>query len=680
MPRWFWHPQRPKTSADVFQVEQQLWGILAGDRAPYWCKRAAEPRSPESGAAPLYTSLEKERKEVRLLRVSRLARSAPEEAGFVGQLVHAALEDNPTYVAVSYARDDPSAVGHFVDSDGVETALGYNQAVLDIVSTLVPPGDTLYLWIDAVCINQEDPDERASQVEIMGEIYSTAQQVIVFLGTADDASTRAMDLLQLTRGLMQASGDVLLTRGLEDFEKRSLGAGIPPASWADVAQLLCRPWFTRRWVVQEVALARDVTVVCGRHAARWDELCRLCGWIADNSGILLRVMEKHRTNPNRGQRLGRVEAPFRNPGRIMAARDLRDGAKDPAVLQQLLLRFRNFQAADPRDRIFSLLGLALPADQVDPDLRPNYRISVEDLYIQVASRILRRDADPLILSVAGVGHRRSLDLPSWVPDWTSLAGGTSLAEIAAAGNYQATDQGTRPSISYDPKLPKVLSITGSVVDTISKVSYGRPPLGPGGRMEYVGDTLDWIDGVLETAGLGSLPSNEKQPQSNPEEAAQRTALWRTLTASGPAVSPQKQQQQQQQREGPPTERGFERWLEERRACDASDSLEVLRLGRAEREEVSRFAYHCERATRARQVFVSAAGHLGLAAPGARVGDAICVFPGVRTPMAVRRAGGHGGGSDALGAGAYVLVGEVYHHGIVSGATRSFLPGKPFRIV
>lgn len=326
--------------------------------------------------------------------------------------------------------------------------------------------------------------------------------------------------------------------------------------------------------------------------------------------------------------------------------------------------------------------VALPADQVDPDLRPNYRISVEDLYIQVASRILLRDAEPLILSVAGLGHRRSLELPSWVPDWTSVPGGTSLAEIADAGNYQATDQEARLVISYDSRLPKVLSITGCIVDTITKLSSERLPLGRGGRLRYVQDTVDWMEEALEMAGLGNHTSIGKQPQANKAEAAQRTALWRTLTASGPAVL--QKQQQQPVGGGPPTERGFENWLAERRACAAAGSLESLRLGRSDREEVSRFAYHCERATRGRRVFVSAAGHLGLAPPGATVGDAVCVFPGIRTPMAVREAGvQHGGGdgsADALDTGAYVLVGEVYHHGIVSGAIEPSFKSTSLRFV
>lgn len=353
MPRWFWHPQRPKTSADVFQVEQQLWGVLAGDRASSWRNRAVESQKPVSEVADLYASLDRERRDIRLLRVTRPAQSDEKEKGFAAQLVHVALDDNPTYLAISYAWGEQAVVGHFLDSDGIETPLGYSKVILDIVNTVVPPGATLYLWIDVICINQEDLDEKASQVAIMGDIYGQAQQVVIFLGTADDASTRAMDLLQLTRGFIQANGDVLPALRVEEFEKRSLGTGIPPASWAAIAQLLSRPWFNRCWAVQEVALASDAVAVCGRHAVRWDELCQLCGWIVDNKGLLFRVMEKHLPPASR---MVYLEAPFRNPPSIAVARDLQRVEKDSSILQQLLMRFRHFQATDPRDKIFALLG------------------------------------------------------------------------------------------------------------------------------------------------------------------------------------------------------------------------------------------------------------------------------------------------------------------------------------
>lgn len=350
MHRFYWHPQRPKTSADVFQVEQQLWGILAGDRASYWRRRAAEPRGPSS---PLYTSLDEQRREVRLLEVSRPAQSDGQEASLAARLVQVALDDNPTYVAISYAWGEPSVVGHFRDPNGVETTLGYNQVTFDIVSTLVAPGCTLYLWIDSACINQEDSDEKASQVAIMGDIYRQAQQVVIFLGTADETTTHAMDLLQLTRGFIHAKGDILPPMSIGEFEKLSRGAGLNPAYWAAVAHLMSRPWFTRYWPIQEAALAPDAVVVCGHHAVSWEELRQVCQWVVDNNGVLFGVMEQHHAA---GAPMAHLEAPFRNPLSIAVARGLQGAEKDPTTLQQLLLRFRHFRCSDPRDRIFALSG------------------------------------------------------------------------------------------------------------------------------------------------------------------------------------------------------------------------------------------------------------------------------------------------------------------------------------
>lgn len=107
MQPFFWHPQRPKTSADVFQVEQQLWAVLARDRASYWRDRRVEPRGQESGQAPLYTSLDKEKKEIGLLQVTHLARPDGEPR-FAARLMQVALEDNPIYISISYAWGEQS--------------------------------------------------------------------------------------------------------------------------------------------------------------------------------------------------------------------------------------------------------------------------------------------------------------------------------------------------------------------------------------------------------------------------------------------------------------------------------------------------------------------------------------------------------------------------------------------
>ncbi|KAL1877413.1 hypothetical protein Daus18300_002397 [Diaporthe australafricana] len=687
MPRFYWHPQRPKTSADVFQVEQQLWGILARDRASYRRRRAAEPRGPSS---PLYTPLDEQRREVRLLEVSRPAQSDGQESTVAARLVQAALDDNPTYLAISYAWGEASVAGYFCDPDGIETRLGYSKVTLEIVSTLVAPGSTLYLWIDSVCINQEDNDERASQVAIMGDIYRQAQQVVIFLGTADETTTHAMDLLQLTRGFINAKGDILPPMSIDDFEKLSRGAGLNPTYWAAVAHLILRPWFTRYWTIQEAALAPDAMVVCGRHAVSWEELRQVCQWVVDNNGVLFGVMERHHAV---GAPMAHLEAPFRNPLSIAVARGIQGAEKDPTTLQQLLLRFRHFRCADPRDRIFALLGLGAPTDRDEHEFRPNYRIGAEDLYIQVTRRILMRDPEVIILAAAGVGHKRSLRLPSWVPDWTSFTEGMTLDEIAATGNYHATEEDTKPIVSYDPQTPSTITITGCVVDTIAQVSSERLALGREGRLRYVQDTAAWIEEVLEMAGLADTLISA-QPQDDTRKQIQKTHLWKTLTASGPGAAtpqtvPRGRGPTKQPRGGttgrrpPPTERGFDNWLAERRQCAAAGSLDGLQLGRAAREEVSAFAYHCACATRGGRFFVSLGGHLGLAPAGAEVGDAVCVFPGIRTPFAVRRVGlggGGGGYGESLAGVDCVLVGEVYHSGVVSGEVGLYPPSEPIRLV
>lgn len=339
--------------------------------------------------------------------------------------------------------------------------------------------------------------------------------------------------------------------------------------------------------------------------------------------------------------------------------------------------------------------MAVPADRDELEFRPDYRIGAEDLYINVTRRILLRDPEVIILAAAGVGHRRSLRLPSWVPDWTSFTEGMTLDEIAAAGNYHATEQGTKPIVSYDPRTPSTIAINGCVVDTIARLSSKRLALGREGRLRYVQDTAAWVEEVLEMAGLADTIISA-QPQDSTRKQAQKAPLWKTLTASGPAAAPQTEPRgrgaiTKQPRGGatttrrrpPPTERGFDNWLAERRQCAAAGSLDGLQLGRAAREEVSAFAYHCACATRGRRFFVSSAGHLGLAPAGAEVGDAVCVFPGIRTPFATRRAGlGGGGGGDggSLAGVDCVLVGEVYHYGIVSGELGLYPPSKPIQLL
>ncbi|KAK0652352.1 hypothetical protein B0T16DRAFT_387631 [Cercophora newfieldiana] len=112
------------------------------------------------------------------------------------------------------------------------------------------------LWIDAICINQEDHEERNHQVQMMALIYNSASRVCVWLG--EDSEDSSMAIL-FVREIMK----------LENFD--SISENKDNASkWQSLLLLMQRPWFSRRWVVQEIALARRATIYCGKDELAWE--------------------------------------------------------------------------------------------------------------------------------------------------------------------------------------------------------------------------------------------------------------------------------------------------------------------------------------------------------------------------------------------------------------------------
>lgn len=113
--------------------------------------------------------------------------------------------------------------------------------------------DEKTLWVDAVCINQADNVEKGPQVQMMGQIYSKAARVLVWLGPAADGSDELLE--HMSQGF---SGEEIADATLQSSSLSLMG----------------RPWFTRIWVQQEIALAAlDPTICCGRHTLSWATWC-----------------------------------------------------------------------------------------------------------------------------------------------------------------------------------------------------------------------------------------------------------------------------------------------------------------------------------------------------------------------------------------------------------------------
>lgn len=112
------------------------------------------------------------------------------------------------------------------------------------------------IWADAVCINQEHKEEKNHQVEMMAAIYGRSDCVRIWLGDTDDSSDLA--ILFIKQQVLQLHHFDELCRSKEFSEK-----------WKALLELMQREWFSRRWVVQEVALAPKAVIHCGKAKISW---------------------------------------------------------------------------------------------------------------------------------------------------------------------------------------------------------------------------------------------------------------------------------------------------------------------------------------------------------------------------------------------------------------------------
>ena len=121
------------------------------------------------------------------------------------------------------------------------------------------------LWIDSICINQKDIQERNLQVRRMLDIYKSALRVTVWLGEGDQDSDKAMTFINKYLGLL--SNQESFSKVVENELSKPMQL---QDEWLALAQgILIRPWWSRVWVVQEVAVAKEVIVACGSYTIPW---------------------------------------------------------------------------------------------------------------------------------------------------------------------------------------------------------------------------------------------------------------------------------------------------------------------------------------------------------------------------------------------------------------------------
>lgn len=208
-------------------------------------KRKRDQVVPSDDMRTIYDPLDTDFNEIRLLTLL-----SQDTKVIHCTLEHVSLINPPEYVALSYCWGDPAATKE-ISINGAAVQVTWN---LESALRHLRAKGYGRLWVDAVCINQQDKTERSQLLLWMGSIYRRAEEVVAWTGEDFDLAidfTNRLNSLNKSRSASPTAHDI---------------------REATLLELLARPYWKRVWIIQELALARRITIHCGRLETSWSAL------------------------------------------------------------------------------------------------------------------------------------------------------------------------------------------------------------------------------------------------------------------------------------------------------------------------------------------------------------------------------------------------------------------------
>ncbi|RDW60748.1 hypothetical protein BP6252_12131 [Coleophoma cylindrospora] len=571
------------------------------------------------------------------------------------------------------------------------------------------------VWIDALCIDQSNISERGEQVSLMKQIYSQAAETTIWLGDETPSSSLAMQHLIAA----SASADPeawFITRLQQDFESQTL-------EWKAIIQLFRMDYWSRVWIIQETAVSRRLSVSCGRHSISWDlAVAAQNAWVSFRASTLpkpiqvaIEVMED--MTAGEGTPTSLRWAP-RNGGPIpLTINRQRIADAESSNLINLLRDNWTALATDPRDKIYSLLGLA--TDCQDPLLKADYSVSQFDTYVTTMEYLLHNHGSLDLIAYSGM-HILILPsyvyrVPSWIPTffWASEARTTAVASqyIYKSTSVPFKASGTRPAIaSFRPVTKWADSLLGIKrvylraracrIDRITKVLYCQArwatlsreldglrkklkiatewlPYQHFSGISRDGEDRDLVDQIRVLYHYfvlnGQADIRPQSPEEERERARKTDILWRTLvfnrTFDGDLAPESWSADFSVLIHGPTTLLPLTTTTSQLQSTSTREPSLLADTDNQYVEAVAKATQLIQPFLQAvrnltickRFVFLTENGHIGVANNSAKVGDSICIILGCSMPMVANVMDKGKTDPDVIGVTRATLCGAAYLH-------------------
>ncbi|KAH7333313.1 heterokaryon incompatibility protein-domain-containing protein [Rhexocercosporidium sp. MPI-PUGE-AT-0058] len=602
-----------------------------------------------SGARFRHTPLPFSGRVIRLLNIQPRPETAPETT-LRCTLLNVNLNDRPDYFALSYVWGDPTdTIGILVNGKEYDVTVSCHAALYRIQETKYSS-----IWVDAICINQEDDDEKSRQIPLMRDIYTLAKEVVIWLGSNKTTESGKREEEHLGFGLLEgiSSDPNFSENDVKSFAEFSIPGEDPTLCWRSMVEICKSPWFDRLWCHQEAILSSRATLLGQYYSIPWSALVvamiivsrdvnpsspflindsQLSQWVAivnpllKSNAVVRCVHSFVRMRYNRGSLA-------------------EEGKKKDFSLLNILIATRTFKCYDSRDRIFAILGLA----EDDLGILPSYSQTREELFTEVTWTIMRKTQSLEALSLAGTGASPTASrsrLPSWVVDWDPHY---EQATPLDYHNYRAAPLPASYRVDFTMTL-SILEVFGAQIDTV---------------MARLSDNTKGGDFWRKASMTLWRSRFEKYPGGcDPFEAYIRTVTadraWDHLGA---------------QKGGRLTE-DLVLQYKDLAGDGARLAMEMQPGGRYNGTTVSEMKglYACllglmSEVTHMRAFFISRTGYMGIGPHTIEEHDIICIVPGCNVPLLIRKVDNQ-----------LFLVGECFVWGLMDGEVSKGAENQVFRL-